>query len=368
MSEVERLLTAALVDIDVIDPAHRHAQHCLQEYYRELDRRFDAGFDPHRHPRRGSRRSPCAARIVPRRHPAVGAGRLRRPPVPRRRAHRDQAHVGRCVGPRSRCRPPPADRARVAGDGQWQQGGTARHQQGARRGDLDVPVRRVHRDRRVQRRALRRPLVRKATHRRRAASSPNRTTRGSSTVIRWCSHRRISPRSRPGVITSTCSMSSQSFGRSNATSPRRGAQGRGSGSRDLRTAQCEPAHASRRARRRTRRRGRSGWPPPHARLTIAFDGRGRRRSLDAEGRQHIEHVAEPAGRDEHVDVDVDRRPRFRVIGQRHGAAERVRDVRGVERVVQEQDLVGETCLRHGPRPASVLDTATVRVASSGVGR
>jgi ribosomal protein S18 acetylase RimI-like enzyme len=46
MSEVERLLTAALVQIDVVDPAHRHAQHCLHEYYSELDRRFDAGFDP----------------------------------------------------------------------------------------------------------------------------------------------------------------------------------------------------------------------------------------------------------------------------------------------------------------------------------
>ena len=46
MSEVERLLTAALVDIDVIDPAHRHAQFCLHAYYDELDRRFDSGFDP----------------------------------------------------------------------------------------------------------------------------------------------------------------------------------------------------------------------------------------------------------------------------------------------------------------------------------
>ena len=46
MSDVERLLTAALVDIDVIDPAHRHAQFCLHAYYDELDRRFDTGFDP----------------------------------------------------------------------------------------------------------------------------------------------------------------------------------------------------------------------------------------------------------------------------------------------------------------------------------
>jgi DNA-binding MarR family transcriptional regulator/GNAT superfamily N-acetyltransferase len=46
MAEVERLLTAALVEIEVVDPAHRHAQHCLREYYAELDRRFDTGFDP----------------------------------------------------------------------------------------------------------------------------------------------------------------------------------------------------------------------------------------------------------------------------------------------------------------------------------
>ncbi|MEY2458880.1 MAG: hypothetical protein QOG30_710 [Acidimicrobiaceae bacterium] len=46
MTEVERLLTAALVEIGVIDPAHRHAQHCLHEYYVELNRRFDSGFDP----------------------------------------------------------------------------------------------------------------------------------------------------------------------------------------------------------------------------------------------------------------------------------------------------------------------------------
>jgi DNA-binding MarR family transcriptional regulator len=48
MDEVERLLTAALVEIDAVDPAHPHAQHCLREYFAELDRRFDAGFDPDR--------------------------------------------------------------------------------------------------------------------------------------------------------------------------------------------------------------------------------------------------------------------------------------------------------------------------------
>jgi DNA-binding MarR family transcriptional regulator/GNAT superfamily N-acetyltransferase len=46
MADVERLLTAGLVDIDAVDPARPAAQHCLQEYFAELDRRFDAGFDP----------------------------------------------------------------------------------------------------------------------------------------------------------------------------------------------------------------------------------------------------------------------------------------------------------------------------------
>lgn len=31
--------------IEAVDPAHAHAEHCLREYYDELDRRFDAGFD-----------------------------------------------------------------------------------------------------------------------------------------------------------------------------------------------------------------------------------------------------------------------------------------------------------------------------------
>ena len=48
MSEVERLLTGALVRIDVVDPAHPHARHCMRAYAEELDRRFDGGFDPAR--------------------------------------------------------------------------------------------------------------------------------------------------------------------------------------------------------------------------------------------------------------------------------------------------------------------------------
>jgi len=46
MAEVERLLTASLVEFEVVDPAHRDAQSCLQKYYDELGRRFETGFDP----------------------------------------------------------------------------------------------------------------------------------------------------------------------------------------------------------------------------------------------------------------------------------------------------------------------------------
>jgi DNA-binding MarR family transcriptional regulator/GNAT superfamily N-acetyltransferase len=45
MAEVERLLTAALVDVGSVDPTEPVAQQCLNAYFAEIDRRFDAGFD-----------------------------------------------------------------------------------------------------------------------------------------------------------------------------------------------------------------------------------------------------------------------------------------------------------------------------------
>jgi DNA-binding MarR family transcriptional regulator/GNAT superfamily N-acetyltransferase len=46
MGDVERLLTAGMVEISRVDPAHPHARHCIREYFAELGRRFEAGFDP----------------------------------------------------------------------------------------------------------------------------------------------------------------------------------------------------------------------------------------------------------------------------------------------------------------------------------
>jgi DNA-binding MarR family transcriptional regulator/GNAT superfamily N-acetyltransferase len=45
MAEIERLLTATLVEIGDVDPAGPAAQFCLGEYFAELDRRFDTGYD-----------------------------------------------------------------------------------------------------------------------------------------------------------------------------------------------------------------------------------------------------------------------------------------------------------------------------------
>jgi DNA-binding MarR family transcriptional regulator/GNAT superfamily N-acetyltransferase len=45
MADVERLLTAALVDVRSVDPTEPAAQQCLNAYFAEIDRRFDTGFD-----------------------------------------------------------------------------------------------------------------------------------------------------------------------------------------------------------------------------------------------------------------------------------------------------------------------------------
>jgi GNAT superfamily N-acetyltransferase len=39
-------MSDAPVEIREVDPADPMAQHCLREYFAELDRRFDTGFDP----------------------------------------------------------------------------------------------------------------------------------------------------------------------------------------------------------------------------------------------------------------------------------------------------------------------------------
>ncbi|HEX5946546.1 MAG TPA: helix-turn-helix domain-containing GNAT family N-acetyltransferase [Acidimicrobiales bacterium] len=79
MGQVERLLTAALVEIAPADPADPAAEHCLQAYYAEIDRRFAGGFDPARSRRAGldDMRPPHGVYLVARLgDEAVGGGGL----------------------------------------------------------------------------------------------------------------------------------------------------------------------------------------------------------------------------------------------------------------------------------------------------
>ncbi len=46
MGEVERLLTAAMVEIRRVDPPHPDARACVRRYFDELDRRSEPGLDP----------------------------------------------------------------------------------------------------------------------------------------------------------------------------------------------------------------------------------------------------------------------------------------------------------------------------------
>ncbi|MEV6899043.1 MarR family winged helix-turn-helix transcriptional regulator [Amycolatopsis sp. NPDC051372] len=46
MADVEKLVTASLVRIEITDPRGPDARYCLRSYFDELGHRFDAGFDP----------------------------------------------------------------------------------------------------------------------------------------------------------------------------------------------------------------------------------------------------------------------------------------------------------------------------------
>ncbi|HYZ55007.1 MAG TPA: helix-turn-helix domain-containing GNAT family N-acetyltransferase [Streptosporangiaceae bacterium] len=83
MAEVDRLLTAATVTLDAVDPDHPDAQHCLRSYFTELQERFETGFDLARSrlPNAGELRPPHGLFLVARLHgePAGCAG-LKLPP------------------------------------------------------------------------------------------------------------------------------------------------------------------------------------------------------------------------------------------------------------------------------------------------
>jgi DNA-binding MarR family transcriptional regulator/GNAT superfamily N-acetyltransferase len=83
MAEVDRLLTAATVTLDAVDPDHPDAEHCLRSYFTELQERFETGFDPARSllPDAGELRPPHGLFLVARLHgEPVGCAGLKLPP------------------------------------------------------------------------------------------------------------------------------------------------------------------------------------------------------------------------------------------------------------------------------------------------
>ncbi|MFI7382904.1 GNAT family N-acetyltransferase [Streptomyces sp. NPDC049813] len=82
MAEVERLLTASVVSLEVLDPGHPDAVHCLKAYAAELASVFPDGFDPAHSllPDPGELRLPRGLFLVARLHGTpVGCGGLKLP-------------------------------------------------------------------------------------------------------------------------------------------------------------------------------------------------------------------------------------------------------------------------------------------------
>ncbi|MEV6162483.1 helix-turn-helix domain-containing GNAT family N-acetyltransferase [Streptomyces sp. NPDC052052] len=82
MAEVERLLTASTVSLDVLDPDHPDAVYCLRSYAAELQELFDGGFDPANSllPDPGELRAPRGLFLVARLHgKPVGCAGLKLP-------------------------------------------------------------------------------------------------------------------------------------------------------------------------------------------------------------------------------------------------------------------------------------------------
>jgi DNA-binding MarR family transcriptional regulator len=77
MATVERLLTAGLVELSIVDPAEADAVRCVQQYFAEIDQRFDTGFDPTITPSLDVHRPPSGLFIVARlRDEPIGCGGL----------------------------------------------------------------------------------------------------------------------------------------------------------------------------------------------------------------------------------------------------------------------------------------------------
>ena len=160
MAEVERLLLASAVEVAVRSPADPAARACVRAYFDELGRRFDRGFDPGQSlPAEDQEMIPPGGLfLVATLHSeAVGCGGLKfhaGAPAEVKRMWIAPAARGLGLG-RRLLSELEAQRRRARG-----QRAAAGDQRQPGRGDQPVPDVRLPRGGRVQRRALRAPLVR----------------------------------------------------------------------------------------------------------------------------------------------------------------------------------------------------------------
>ena len=163
MTCVDRLLTAALVRVDVVDPVQRRGSSVLAVLLRRARRPLRRRVRCCREPVPRRRRDASTRRAVRGGPPPRRGDRLRRAEVAGRRAGVHQADVGRPVCTRLVGRPQAAQRAGITRRGPRRNGRPPGDEPCPRRGHLAVPIVWLRRGPAVQQRAVRPPLVREAT-------------------------------------------------------------------------------------------------------------------------------------------------------------------------------------------------------------
>ena len=161
-AEVRRLLAVSMVSVAEDDPRSADARWCLARYFEELGERFRAGFDPARTLPADAADlvAPDGAFVLARiQGEPAGCGALKRLDDASGELMRmwvDGAHRGLGIGARH------PRRARGACGGARPHTRPALHERRARGGAGALPVARLRRDRPLQRRPVRRALLREA--------------------------------------------------------------------------------------------------------------------------------------------------------------------------------------------------------------
>ena len=164
MATVERLLTAGLVDVRIVEPSSEDAQFCIRSYFAELDKRFDNGFDLEISKSADVTEfvEPTGLLLVAYLHDEpIGCGALRfygaeGTDVKRMWVAEQQSRAGgRSANPQRARASCSSTRYRVV---------ETRNQPQLEGSNQPLPISRIRRGRRVQLRAVRQSLVRQGSH------------------------------------------------------------------------------------------------------------------------------------------------------------------------------------------------------------